>query len=252
MRTNILRIPSARIPESPKTGTIEDRVRHNSRAVWNVWVGTWQYREKVAIGVAALFGAIALLEGAALVKEAGKPSIPPAIITVDGFGQVRDVARPVLAPMTDTPTKHFLGQFVQDVFEISTSADVLADQYSRARYFLVPGSTAFLDVQRYWDRYSPLRKMADGTLQIVNPPKQTLRLHVTSFLSQGKSADGGEVWELQWTSTPRDHEGNDLSPTLYRGRLAFKRGMLPDNSDDATYANPFGILIESFTWDQVQ
>lgn len=245
-------MPSARIPAAPRNGTIDEKVRHNSRAVWNVWVGTWQYREKVALAAAGTFAVVALLEGVALMKEAGKPSIPPAVITVDGFGQVRDVARPVLAPMTDVPTKHFLGKFVQDVFEMSTSADVLADQYSRARYFLLPGSPAFLDVQKYWDRYSPLRKMGDGTLQIPNPPKQTVRLHMTSFLFQGKASDGADVWELQWTATPRDDQDNDLPAVLYRGRIQFRRGSLADSSDDAVYANPFGMLVEDFTWDKVQ
>ena len=245
-------IRSAQIPAAPRTESVEDQVRHNSRAVWNAWVGTWQYREKVAISIASGFAVIALLEGVALAQVAGRPSIPNEVITVDGFGQVRDVARPVLSPMTDMPTKHFLGKFVQDIFEISNSADTLAQQYSRARFFLVPGSPAFVGVQKYWDRYSPLRKMGDGTLQIPNPPKQTVRLHMTSFLDQGKASDGAEVWELQWSATPRDAQDNDLAPTLYRGRIQFRRGQLSDSSDDAVYANPFGMLVEDFMWDKVQ
>lgn len=228
-------------------------MRENSRAVWNEWVGGWRYRERIAYGFAAVFGLIACFEGAALVKEAGKPAIPPAVITVDGFGQVRDVRRPVLSPMGDAPTRYFLGQLVSDVFTISTSADDLAAQYGRARYFLIPGSAAFLGVQRYWDRSSPLRKMANGTLQIVIPPKQTIHVHVTSYLAQGKTLDGAEVWELQWTLTPRDPDGTDQPPTLYRSRLTFKRANPPkDTSDDALIANPFGIAIDTFTWDQVR
>jgi type IV secretory pathway TrbF-like protein len=243
---------SAEVP-SVAGNDVDRHVRENSRAVWNEWVGGWRYRERIAYSFAAAFGLIALFEGAALVKEAGKPAIPPAIITVDDFGQVRDVRRPVLSPIGDAPTRHFLAQFVDDIFATSTSGDEIAAQYGRARYFLTPGSAAFLEVQQYWDRTSPLRKLTNGTLQIVVPPKQTIHVHVTSYLAQGKSPDGAEIWELQWTLTPRELDGTNETPTLYRGRLTFKRPNPPkDTSDDAVIANPFGIAIDSFTWDQVR
>jgi type IV secretory pathway TrbF-like protein len=243
------------VSEIPAVTTrgIDRAVRENSRAVWNEWVGGWRYRERVAYAFAAAFGVIACFEGAALVKEAGKPAIPPAIITVDGFGQVRDVRRPTLAPMGEAPTRFFLGQLVADVFTISTSADDLAARYSVAREYLVPGSPAFVDIQKYWDRFSPLRKMADGTLQIVNLPKATVHVHVTSYLDRGAGADGDEVWELQWTLTPRNPDGSDATPTLYRGQLAFRRANPPkDTSEAALIDNPFGIAVDAFTWDVVR
>jgi type IV secretory pathway TrbF-like protein len=229
------------------------RVRANSRAVWNEWVGGWRVRERIFAAFALGALVLCIIEALANFKEAGKPSIPPAVIFVDGYGQVRDVIRPTESAMPDIALRHFLSQEVSDIFATSTLASAMGAQYERARTLLVPGGECFLTVQRYWDRYSPLRKMHDGTLQIPNPPQQTVEIKVTSYLPQGTAPNGDLVWELQWTATPRNSDGTDGADTLYRGRLAFTRKDPPAGSSDDVYiANPFGIQIDDCQWDQVQ
>jgi type IV secretory pathway TrbF-like protein len=234
------------------------RVRENSRGVWNEWVGNARFRERVAYGFAGVFAVVVLCESIALVKEAGKPLIPPAIITVDGYGQVRDVRRPVATQMDDRVLKYFLATYVSAIFATVNSASALSAQYQRARFMTLPGSAADMSINGFWDRFSPLRKMRDGTLQIPVAPRQNVGIHVTSYLPDGQTTDGADAWELQWTAQPIGLDGVTGLPTLYRGRLAFKRSaappawVKPEQLDDYFIANPFGIAVEELQWDTVR
>ena len=248
-RFSVPRMPSA---DLPKTGSLNGRIGAGSRSVWTTWVGTWQFREKIAYGLVVILLGIIVVQAIALVRDAGKPTIPPAVIMVDRYGQVLGVQRPTLSPIGDAPLKHFLLQFVSDVFDTSTSADDMASQYTRVNYMLAAGSPAFLAVQAYWDRYSPLRPTTTGRLVMPNPPRSTVSLKVTSYLYQGKSATGDDIYEIQWTTTQRDPNDDTTPGTLYRGTLQFHRAQLNDTSDTAVIANPFGIQVTHFVWDTVR
>jgi type IV secretory pathway TrbF-like protein len=234
------------------------KVRANSRAVWNEWVGGWRFRERVAFGAMCFLAVVVLCDSIAIVREAGKPTIPPVVITVDKFGQVVDVSRPVPTTMSDNATRHFLGLFVMNTFGTNNSATALTDQYTLVRDMWLEGSSAEQTITSYWNKYSPLRKMADGTLQIPVAPREFYRIHVTSYLPQGRTTDGAELWELEWTSQAIQSDGSAQAPILFRGRIAFQRRTAPPSglSDqqiaDFWNTNPFGIAVEELTWDNVQ
>jgi type IV secretory pathway TrbF-like protein len=230
---------------------VQAKVRENSRAVWNEWVGGWRARELTAFGVAGAFALHGLIADIGWWQAAHQPVLPASIITVDRYGQVLDARKPMqLAQYTDLQLKHAIYAYLQCVFRIYNGAQAMADDYQCARDYMLPGSQAFVDVQLYWDRYSPLRKMPDGTLQMPNPPKDEVEIGVPSFISRGKTTDGADVWDLSWTATATSLDnGTQFEPQRYTARLEFVRSY--DGMDDAAkLVNPFGIRVRFFKWDK--
>ena len=232
---------------------IEARVRAHSKEACNECVGSARARELAAWCIGGACACVALICAIGWWQAAHQPPLPPVVITTDGQGQVLDYKRPREVPKyRDVDLKHYLGQYAGDVFTIYNSADVLAMQYERARLFMVPGSQAWLEVQRYWDRYSPLRKFPDGTLRMPNPPERKVEVTVPSFIPRGKTSDGAEIFDLSWseTSTSLKDEG-DSTAQRFTGRLEFVRSYdTPGNdADKFLIANPYGIRVRFFKWD---
>src|ERR1700681_277954 len=232
---------------------IQARVRTHSKEAWNEWVGSARVRELVAAAVAGACAIVAAICAVGWWQAAHQPVLPPGVITTDAQGQVLDFKRPRELPKyRDVDLKHYLAQYVSDVFQIYNSADVLATQYERARMFMLPGSQAWLEVQRHWDRYSPLHKFPDGTLRMPNPPERKVEVTVPSFIPRGKTSDGAEIYDLSWSETSTSlKDDSDVLTQRYTGRVEFVRSY--DNSgkdaDKALIANPYGFQFRFFKWD---
>jgi type IV secretory pathway TrbF-like protein len=238
---------------SPAVETLQASVRTNSKEAWNEWVGSARARELAAWIIAGACAGVALMCTIGWWQAAHQPVLPPVVITTDAQGQVLDLKRPRELPRyRDVDLKHYLAQYVSDVFSVYDSADVLAMQYERARMFMLPGSQAWLGVQRHWDRYSPLRKFPDGTLRMPNPPERKVEVSVPSFLPRGKTADGAEIYDLSWSETATSlKDASDAITQRYTARAEFVRSYDAGAADaDRFYiANPYGLRLRFFTWD---
>jgi type IV secretory pathway TrbF-like protein len=216
-------------------------------------VGHSRVRELTASVIAGLCATSALLCAIGWWQAAHQPALPPVVITTDAQGQVLDFKRPREVPKyRDVDLKHYLAQYISDVFSIYDSADVLATQYERARMFMLPGSECWRDVQRHWDRYSPLHKFADGTLRMPNPPERRVEVSVPSFLPRGKASDGAEIVELSWTETSTNlRDEGDAIAQRYTARAEFVRDYdAPGNdADKFLIANPYGLRLRYCKWD---
>lgn len=232
---------------------IRERVRANSRDAWNEWVGRARARELAASLIACTSACVALLCALGWWQAAHRSVLPPVVITTDAQGQVLDFKRPRELPRyRDVDLKHYLAQYISDVFAVDDSAHGLAVQYERARMFTLPGSECWRDVQRHWDRYSPLKKFPDGTLRMPDPPERRVEVTVPSYLPRGTTSDGAEIVDLSWTETSTSlRDDTNSASQRYTARVEFVRSYdtAGNDADRFLIANPYGLRVRYCKWD---
>jgi type IV secretion system protein VirB5 len=173
-----------------------------------------------------------------LVYLGAQPKAVPLVVQVDKLGApsyvgLVDEAARDFKPSTASLQYH-LRRFVEDTRSVSSDAGILKRNWLDA-YKLVTASGA---------------NQLNAHVRAVNPFKQlddqvrvSLQINVTVPLSR-------DTWQVDWTETAWDQNGNPTSTSTWRG--TFRILIHSPESEEDLAANPLGLFIDEFHWARLQ
>jgi type IV secretion system protein VirB5 len=179
--------------------------------------------------------ALALVITSALVLFlARKPRIVPYVIELDKVGEVTGLLQPLVADQSanESVIRFELARFITDAR--SVLGDGAAEKAALHRvYNMARGEAA--SVLPIWYRNHPPFEVAG---------KETIQADVESVLH---APNGG--YEVRWTETTRNLNGDVLSIAHWRGLLAVQVAT-PD--PDHILSNPLGLYVTQIDWSEEQ
>jgi type IV secretion system protein TrbF len=179
--------------------------------------------------------AIALLFSTTLgLYLARKPRVVPYVIEMDKAGEVSGLLQPLAADqsLNEAVTRFELARFITDAR--SVLGDGAAEKAALHRvYDMARGEAA--TVLPVWYRNHPPFELAS---------KETIQAEADSVLREPSG-----TYELRWTETTRNLNGDVLSTARWRALLAVQLAA-PD--PDHMLSNPIGLYVTQIDWSEEQ
>ncbi len=163
---------------------------------------------------------------------ARKPRVIPYVIELNRAGEIAGVVEPVErdTALTDAIVRFELAQFITDARSIL--ADGAAEKAALHRVYDMARGTAATTLPAYYRSHGPFEMAA----------KETTEAQVDSALREPNGA-----YEMHWTETTRNLNGDLLSTTHWRALLAVQL-MAPD--PDKLLTNPIGLYVTQIDWSE--
>jgi type IV secretion system protein VirB5 len=188
----------------------------------------------------AAFGELGLLLlcFVGLVYLGAQPKAVPLVVQVDKLGAATYVG-PVDEAARDfkpgaASLQYHLRRFVDDTRSVSSDAGVLKRNWLDAYKLVTPSGANQLNA--YVHEANPFKRLED---QI----RVSLQVNVTVALSR-------DTWQVDWTETSWDQNGNPTSLAAWRG--TFRVLVHTPESEEELAANPLGLFIDEFHWARLQ
>ena len=193
----------------------------------------WRLAALASIGIAALFGA-------GMVYEADRVHVVPYVVEVNRLGQTVHLAQEVAAGTYQTPiVRHVLTHWVRLVRE-RLPAEAAEKQTYQSAYAYVTGQAKGA-LTAYYQRHNPYNAFVNKT--------GGRTVTITSALPLGAPSAKGGTFQVDWTETQYAQDGTISGRTHWQGTITY--AVVPPSSNPQTLsANPFGIYITSFDWNQ--
>jgi type IV secretion system protein TrbF len=163
-----------------------------------------------------------------------KPHIIPYVIQLDRSGEILGVAEPIAAnaQISESVVRYVLARFISD-----------------ARSVLADGSNEKAALHRVYDM---AQGSAAATLPVwyrTHPPfeiatRETVQTDIDSVLREPSG-----TYEVRWTETTRNLNGDVLSTARWRALLAIE--LLPPDPDHML-SNPIGLYVTEIDWSKEQ
>lgn len=183
--------------------------------------------------VIAMAAALALASGLSLYL-ARRPHVIPYVVEVDKAGEVLGAVQPLASDrsITEAVIRAELAQFITD--SRSVLADGAAEKAALHRVYNIAQGEAATVLPAWYRKHPPFEIAA----------KETIQAQVDSVLR----APGGS-YEVRWTETTRNLNGDLLATTHWRALLAVRLGA-PDA--DHILSNPIGLYVTQIDWSEEQ
>jgi type IV secretion system protein VirB5 len=179
-----------------------------------------------------LMAVLTCLQAIALIVEMKRSYVVPFVVAVDGLHQV--VASGLATettPVDPILIRQQIQNYVENARGISSDQSVLKDRLEKAFDSTVAPSPAHTMLVEYYRTESPFELAADGTVQVA--------VHNITAISS-------KSYEVNWTETKRDKEGNTTATEEWKGVLGVVVSP-PKNEADA-WKNPLGVYINAISW----
>jgi len=165
---------------------------------------------------------------------ARKPHIVPYVVEVAKTGEVVGTAQPLEANQftTDAVIRFELGQFISDAR--SVLADGAAEKAALHRVYDMARAAAATSLAAWYRVHPPFEIAA----------KETIQAQVDSVLREPSGS-----YEVRWTETTRNLNGDVLSTTHWRALLAVQ---LVPPAPDHMLTNPIGLYVTQIDWSEEQ
>jgi len=165
---------------------------------------------------------------------ARKPHIIPFVVQLDRSGEIVGLAQPIAAgeQTSESVVRYELARFITDAR--SVLGDGASEKAALHRvYDMAQGSAAV--TLPVWYRAHPPFEIAT---------KETVQTDVESVLRESSS-----IYEVRWTETMRNLNGDVLSTARWRALLAVE--LLPPDPD-RMLSNPIGLYVTQIDWSKEQ
>jgi type IV secretion system protein VirB5 len=188
----------------------------------------------------AAFGELGLLllSSLGLVYLGAQPKAVPLVVQVDKLGAPNYVGPVDEAARTFQPSmaslQYHLRRFVEDTRSVSSDTGVLKRNWLDAYKLVTPSGANQLNA--YVHEANPFKRL-DDQIRI------SLQVNVTVPLSR-------DTWQVEWTETTWDQNGNPTSLASWRG--TFRILVHPPEDDEDLATNPLGLFIDEFHWAHLQ
>lgn len=194
----------------------------------------WRMMAFGAIGIAALFGA-------GMVYEADRVHVVPYVVEVNHLGAAVHLAQAVQAGTYDLPVvRHVVANWVRKVRE-RIPAVAAEKQIYTSTYDIVSGKES-PRLTAYYQRHNPY------SAYVKNNGGRTVT--ITSVLPEGQPTAKGGTLQVQWTETQYGASGGIKWKKSYEGMVTYTIEPVSSNPK-MLKADPFGIVIQSFVYNQV-
>ena len=163
-----------------------------------------------------------------------KPHIVPYVIEVAKTGEVVGTAQPLEAKQstTDAVIRFELAQFIADAR--SVLADGAAEKAALHRVYDMARAAAAISLAAWYRVHPPFEIAA----------KETIQAQVDSVLREPSGS-----YEVRWTETTRNLNGDVLATTHWRALLAVQ--LVPPDPDHLL-TNPIGLYVTQIDWSEEQ
>lgn len=194
----------------------------------------------VAIGSLLIAG----LFGAGMVYEAQRVKVVPYVIALDKLGESVRLAQAVQSGAVDKAVvTHIIANFITRVRE-RISDPAAENRAFRGAYNYVTADGQ-QQLNEYFSRHSPLEA-------IGNPNLRSRTVEIVSCLPLAPQAPNGTgSYQVQWTERDFSPQGVQLSETHWSGIVQYVYDPSLAKTAKAVLANPFGVYITSFQWQQM-
>jgi len=175
-----------------------------------------------------------ILTSALSLYLARKPHIVPYVVEVAKTGEVVGTAQPLEANQstTDAVIRFELAQFIADARNVM--ADGTAEKAALHRVYDMARAAAATSLAAWYRVHPPFEIAA----------KETIQAQVDSVLLEPSGS-----YEVRWTETNRNLNGDVLSATHWRALLAVQ--LVPPDPDHLL-SNPIGLYVTQIDWSEEQ
>jgi type IV secretion system protein VirB5 len=165
---------------------------------------------------------------------ARKPHVVPYVVEVDKAGEIVGVAQPFAADqrVSEAVIRFELARFITDAR--SVLADGAAQKAALHRVYDMARGAAATTLPAWYRQHPPF--------EIAS--KETIQADVGSVLREPNGA-----YEVRWTETTRNLNGDVLSTSHWRALLAVQ---LAPPDPDRMLSNPIGLYVTEIDWSEEQ
>ena len=165
---------------------------------------------------------------------ARKPHVVPYVVEVAKTGEVVGTAQPLEANQstTDAVIRFELAQFITDARNVL--ADGAAEKAALHRVYDMARAAAATSLAAWYRDHPPFEIAA----------KETIQAQVDSVLREPSGS-----YEVRWTETTRNLNGDVLATTHWRALLAVQ--LVPPDPDHLL-TNPIGLYVTQIDWSEEQ
>lgn len=181
----------------------------------------------------AIATALAFTSGLSLYL-ARKPHVVPYVVEVDKAGEIVGVAQPFAANGTtgEAVIRFELARFITDAR--SVLADGAAEKAALHRVYDMARGAAATTLPEWYRKHPPFEVAS----------RETIQAEVDSVLREPNGA-----YEVRWTETARNLNGDVLSTTHWRALLAVQ---LAPPDPERMLSNPIGLYVTQIDWSEEQ
>ena len=194
---------------------------------------TWR-----VIGMAGMLMGIGSLGWAFYLDS--QPRFIPFVVAVDAEGRttpLRAVARP--GAVQQRAVRTYLADWIENARLVTPHIALQQEAIDRVYALLRMKDPAKAKVDQWWNPADPTRY----------PYSRAKTCAVTAHVTQVQPVVPG-VWEVAWTETVRDLDGNDKEPP-YRMRAKLTVYETPSDepaTEQTLSANPLGLYVQDLDW----
>jgi type IV secretion system protein VirB5 len=215
----------------------------NARRTWNDQAAAniasrqmWQI-----VGVLSLLIALSSVAGMIIISKQAK--VIPYLVEVDKLGNLAGagVAQQV-GSVDPRIMKALLGQWITNIRMVTPDTELQRKAIFKVYAMLHASDPAFVKANEFLNGDEAKNPFARAATQLVNAD-------VDSLLQQSASS-----WQVEWTETTRDRNGNLLAPPVHWRGLLTVAVVAPSNDavDKQLLDNPLGIYIKDVVWTAVK
>ena len=206
-----------------------------ARREWDERYGNLIARARNWRLLALLCATAALLQTAGLIAMSMRAKVVPYIVAVDSIGhEVAAGPAEQSSAVDDRVKRAELFQWIEDVRTVTSDGIAQRKAIDRVYARIANGSPAVKVVNEYYQG---------------DPPQHRAETQSISVDVQSVLATSDRTFQIEWTETTRDLQGEIKSQDRWKG--AFTIGINPPTDERTIRANPFGIYITNASWTRV-
>jgi type IV secretory pathway TrbF-like protein len=185
------------------------------------------------LSLIAVAGAL-MLTSALSLYLARKPHVVPYVVEIDKAGEIVGVAQPFAADQrtSEAVIRFELARFITDAR--SVLADGAAEKSALHRVYDMARGAAATTLPAWYRKHPPFDIAA----------RETIQAEVDSVLREPNGA-----YEVRWTETTRNLNGDVLSIAHWRALLAVQ---LAPPDPERMLSNPIGLYVTEIDWSEEQ
>lgn len=214
----------------------------NARRSWNEHVGGIAASRRLWQMVAILCLLIVLASVGGMISIGMQSKFIPYVVKVDNLGDAVATTRAdVAAPVDARVLQAQVGSFVQSARMVTADIALQRQAIFRVYSMLAPNDPATGKMNDYLNgnpANTPFNRAA----------KETVSVEVNSTIPQTN-----QTWQVDWTETERDRQGQLISPPAKMRALVQVRvaGTTPDTTEQQIHDNPLGVYVSDFSWSRI-
>jgi type IV secretion system protein TrbF len=185
--------------------------------------------------IAILCATAAVLQTLGLIALAMRAKVVPYVVAIDSLGHQVAAGPAEQGSVTDDRLKHAeLFQWIEDLRTVTSDGVAQRKEIDRVYARLASGSPALTVINEFYR---------------AAPPQHRAQTESVSVDVQSVLATSDKTYQIEWTETTRDLQGQIKSQDRWKG--AFTIAINPPSDERTIRANPLGIYITNVSWTRV-